>query len=74
MSSICIHRLLTFAALFRVESAQAASQQRYHALGTLARLDTKGGKAPANACASSHAAAELRVPYTAEYYFYGNIK
>jgi hypothetical protein len=41
---------------------------------SIQRLDTKGGKAPANGCDDSHVGAETRVPYEAEYYFYGNIK
>jgi len=36
------------------------------------RLNTKGGKAPAAGCDASHAGSETRVPYTADYFFYGN--
>ena len=36
------------------------------------RLNTKGGKAPAGGCDSSHAGEETRVAYTADYFFYGN--
>ena len=36
----------------------------------IARLDTKGGKAPAAGCDATHLGAELRVPYEASYYFY----
>jgi Protein of unknown function (DUF3455) len=34
------------------------------------RLDTVGGKAPAVGCDRTHLNAEVRVPYTASYYFY----
>jgi hypothetical protein len=34
---------------------------------TIRRVDTKGGKAPANACAAGE---EVKVPYEATYYFY----
>lgn len=34
------------------------------------RLDTAGGKAPADGCDVAHAGAEVRVPYTATYLFY----
>jgi Protein of unknown function (DUF3455) len=36
----------------------------------IARLDTKGGKAPAGGCDAMHVGAEVRVPYEASYYFY----
>lgn len=39
---------------------------------TIQRLNTKGGKPPATGCDASHPDAEVRVPYQAEYYFYGN--
>jgi Protein of unknown function (DUF3455) len=41
---------------------------------SIQRLNTKGGKEPANGCDNSHVRREVRVPYEAEYYFYGNIK
>jgi Protein of unknown function (DUF3455) len=37
---------------------------------TIQRLNTKGGKAPATGCDASHAGQELRVPYSADYFFY----
>lgn len=37
---------------------------------TIQRLNTKGGKAPAAGCDSSHSGAEVRVPYSADYLFY----
>lgn len=39
---------------------------------SIQRLDTKGGKAPKAGCDSAHRASEVRAPYVAEYYFYGN--
>jgi len=36
------------------------------------RLNTRGGKAPAAGCDASHVGDEIRVPYTADYFFYGN--
>lgn len=37
---------------------------------TIQRLNTKGGKAPASGCDASHVGQELRVPYSADYFFY----
>src|ERR1700722_1614613 len=37
---------------------------------TIQRLNTKGGKAPATGCDTSHAGQEVRVPYSADYLFY----
>ncbi len=36
------------------------------------RLNTKGGKAPATGCDAAHVGQEIRVPYSADYLFYGN--
>ncbi len=38
---------------------------------TIQRLNTKGGKAPVSGCDSSHAGLEVRVAYSADYFFYG---
>jgi hypothetical protein len=35
------------------------------------RLHTQGGKAPAEGCDAGHATTEARIPYQADYYFYG---
>lgn len=35
------------------------------------RLNTKGGKAPASGCDAAHSGQEIRVPYSADYLFYG---
>lgn len=34
------------------------------------RLNTEGGKAPADGCTQEKAGTEVRIPYTANYYFY----
>jgi hypothetical protein len=39
---------------------------------SIQRIATKGGKAPATGCDTSHASAEVRVPYEATYVFLGN--
>jgi FtsP/CotA-like multicopper oxidase with cupredoxin domain len=38
---------------------------------SIQRLDTEGGSAPANGCLQAQSGQELRVPYTANYLFYG---
>jgi len=38
------------------------------------RINTKGGKAPANGCDAQHQGEKMRVPYTADYYFYTSVK
>jgi len=37
---------------------------------SIQRLNTKGGKAPATGCDTTHAGQETRSPYTADYLFY----
>jgi Protein of unknown function (DUF3455) len=37
---------------------------------SIQRLNTKGGKAPSSACDEARAGQEMRVPYTADYFFY----
>jgi hypothetical protein len=37
---------------------------------SIQRLNTAGGKAPVDGCSASETGKELRVPYTAQYYFY----
>jgi hypothetical protein len=39
---------------------------------TIRRLNTRGGQPPAAGCDQSHLGTDLRVPYTAEYDFYGS--
>ena len=38
---------------------------------SIQRLNTTGGKAPDEGCDKSNAQQQIRVPYSAEYYFYG---
>jgi len=38
---------------------------------TIQRLHTQGGKAPSDGCDSDHVDQEVRVPYSADYLFYG---
>lgn len=38
---------------------------------SIQRLNTKGGKAPASGCDASHVGQEVRVPYSADYLFFG---
>lgn len=40
-------------------------------VATVQRLNTKGGAAPASGCDAAHSGAELRVPYEADYLFFG---
>jgi hypothetical protein len=52
---------------------KAKSHQGQGMLGAvnwIQRLDTLGGKAPATGCDLTHQQAKVRVPYTANYYFY----
>ena len=37
---------------------------------SIQRLETNGGKAPSGGCTQADVGMELRVPYTAVYYFY----
>jgi Protein of unknown function (DUF3455) len=39
---------------------------------TIQRLNTKGGKAPASGCDTSHVGQEVRAPYTADYLFFAS--
>lgn len=41
-------------------------------VASIQRLNTKGGKAPASGCDVPHAGQEIRVPYSADYLFYGS--
>jgi len=40
-------------------------------IASVQRLNTKGGKAPADGCTQAKVGTEVRIPYTANYYFYG---
>jgi uncharacterized protein DUF3455 len=43
-------------------------------VGSIQRLHTKGGKAPAAGCDAQHQGEKVRVHYTADYYFYAPAK
>ena len=43
----------------------------FSSVQSVQRLHTIGGVAPAEGCDAAHAGAEVRVPYKADYYFYG---
>ncbi|MGB2636190.1 MAG: DUF3455 domain-containing protein [Candidatus Acidiferrum sp.] len=38
---------------------------------SIQRINTRGGKPPTSGCDSTHAGQEIRVPYSADYLFYG---
>ncbi len=40
-------------------------------VGFIQRLHTKGGMSPTSACDSNHLGSEKRIPYSADYIFYG---
>jgi len=40
-------------------------------IASVQRLNTKGGKPPSDECTPAKAGIEVRVPYLADYYFYG---
>lgn len=42
----------------------------YDGVTFIQRVNTVGGKAPSSGCDSSGVGTEVRIPYTAEYYFY----
>lgn len=44
---------------------------RFTPVASIQRLDTIGGVAPAGGCDAAHHGAEVQVPYTARYVFYG---
>ena len=56
--------------LIVAETSKSSASGVFGAITQIARLDTKGGKAPAQGCDAAHAGAEIRVPYEASYYFY----
>src|SRR6266481_5297658 len=37
---------------------------------TIQRIQTKGGQAPKTGCDQEHTGAEVKIPYSADYYFY----
>ena len=53
-----------------LRAAATSGKGRFSQVSFVQRLSTKGGKAPATGCDAAHAGAELRVDYSADYYFY----
>lgn len=54
-----------------LKATSTTGKGRLSGVSFIQRLSTKGGKAPAAGCDAAHAGAELRVDYSADYYFYG---
>jgi hypothetical protein len=54
-----------------LETKSAQGEGALKGVQTIQRVDTNGGKAPADGCDAAHAGTEVRVPYTATYYFSG---
>jgi hypothetical protein len=58
----------------RVEAVGHEGAGMMAAVSTIQRLQTQGGKAAVGGCDASKAGLETRVPYEADYYFYGPAK
>jgi hypothetical protein len=54
-----------------LETKSAQGEGALKGVQTIQRIDTAGGKAPADGCDAAHAGTEVRVPYTATYVFSG---
>lgn len=54
-----------------LESRTSGPINRFSDLRSIQRINTSGGKAPAEACQPGDAGSRVRVPYTADYLFYG---
>lgn len=57
-----------------VDAKSNEGQGRMSGVQSIQRVATSGGKAPADGCDAAHAGAEVKVPYTAVYYFNGVAK
>jgi len=53
-----------------LKATSTTGKGRLSGVGFIQRLSTKGGKAPPAGCDAAHAGTELRVDYSADYYFY----
>jgi hypothetical protein len=53
-----------------LKATSTSGKGRFAQVSFVQRLATKGGKAPATGCDAAHNGAELRVDYSADYYFY----
>jgi len=54
-----------------LESRASGPINRFSDLRSIQRVNTSGGKAPAEDCHAKDAGSRVRVPYTADYLFYG---
>jgi hypothetical protein len=53
-----------------LRATSTSGKGRFSPVTFIQRLSTKGGKAPAAGCDTAHNGAELRVDYSADYYFF----
>jgi hypothetical protein len=53
-----------------LRATSTSGKGRFSPVTFIQRVATKGGKAPATGCDAAHDGAELRVDYSADYYFY----
>ena len=53
-----------------LRATSTSGKGRFAQVSFVQRLATKGGKAPATGCDAAHDGKELRVDYSADYYFY----
>lgn len=53
-----------------LRSKSTSGKGVFSGIQSVQRLDTVGGKAPADGCDANRAGMEVRVPYKAKYYFY----
>jgi hypothetical protein len=53
-----------------LKATSTSGKGKFGQVSFVQRLGTKGGKAPATGCDAAHNASELRVDYSADYYFY----
>jgi hypothetical protein len=53
-----------------LKATSTAGKGQFSQVTFIQRLGTKGGKAPATGCDAAHGGTELRVDYSADYYFY----
>ena len=53
-----------------LRATSSSGKGRFTDVSFIQRLATKGGKAPATGCDAAHDGAELRVGYSADYYFF----
>jgi hypothetical protein len=53
-----------------LKATSTSGKGKFSQVSFVQRLATKGGKAPAAGCDAAHSGGELRVDYSADYYFY----